>query len=300
MSAEKLLNVGPSGIEVTYERFGDVQAPPVLLIMGLGAQMLGWNEGFCDGLVARGLQAIRFDNRDVGLSSHFPDAPAPDLAAAISGDTSSASYTLSDMAADTIGLLDALGLDSAHIVGASMGGMIAQTIAVEYPNRVRSLTSMMSTTGDRSVGQPKPKALGALAGPTPMSREDVMNRAVAAFRVVGHQVSSSMKTKCVNVPGVPTTSLRPARSRASGGRGHRIWRQDGATSDGRRTHTGNPWCRRSDVRRQRRASNRRCHPGCGASGDRRHGPRPAACAVAPNHLADREPRPARRGGFAQG
>jgi pimeloyl-ACP methyl ester carboxylesterase len=185
MSAEKVLNVGPSGIEVTYERFGDVQAPPVLLIMGVGAQMLGWNEGFCDELVARGLQAIRFDNRDVGLSSHFPDAPAPDLAAALSGDTSSASYTLSDMAADTIGLLDALGLDSAHIVGASMGGMIAQTIAIEHPDRVRSLTSMMSTTGDRSVGQPKPQALGALAGPRPRSRDDVMNRAVAAFRVVG-------------------------------------------------------------------------------------------------------------------
>lgn len=185
MSVEKVSNVGPSRIEVAYERFGKHQAPPVLLIMGIGAQMLGWHEGFCDELASRGLQTIRFDNRDVGLSSHFPDAPQPNLAAALSGDTSSAPYTLSDMAADTVGLMDALGLESAHIVGASMGGMIAQTIAIEHRKRVRSLTSMMSTTGDPSVGQPKPQALRALAGPPPRTREDVMNRALAAFRVVG-------------------------------------------------------------------------------------------------------------------
>jgi pimeloyl-ACP methyl ester carboxylesterase len=185
VSAEKILNVGPSSIEVAYERFGDVQAPPVLLVMGLGAQMLSWHEGFCAQLVARGLHVIRFDNRDVGLSSHFTESPAPDLAAALSGDTSSASYTLSDMAADAVGLLDALGLDGAHIVGASMGGMIAQTIAIEHPGQVRSLTSMMSTTGARSVGQPKPQALGALAGPAPASRQEVIDRVVRAFRVVG-------------------------------------------------------------------------------------------------------------------
>src|SRR4051812_19803498 len=112
---EKALDVGPSGIEVAYERFGDPQDPPVLLVMGAGAQMIAWHEGFCAELVDRGLHVIRFDNRDAGLSSHFPDGPAPDLAAALGGDLSSASYTLSDMAADTVGLLDALGLDGAHI-----------------------------------------------------------------------------------------------------------------------------------------------------------------------------------------
>src|SRR5258705_11005471 len=118
MSIERVSNVGRAKIEMAYERFGDEHAPPVLLIMGVGAQMLDWSDGFCSELVARGLHAIRFDNRDVGLSSHFPDAPVPDLPAALGGDVSSASYTLSDMAADTVGLLDALGVDSAHIVGA--------------------------------------------------------------------------------------------------------------------------------------------------------------------------------------
>ncbi|MDJ0346140.1 alpha/beta hydrolase [Streptomyces sp. H10-C2] len=130
MSEEKAVNVGPSDIEVAYERFGDLDAPPVLLVMGIAAQMLGRPEEFCAGLAAHGVQVIRFDNRDSGLSSHFPDAPTPDLQAALSGDMSSASYTLSDMAADVVGLLDALGLDSAHVVGASMGGSIAQTIAI--------------------------------------------------------------------------------------------------------------------------------------------------------------------------
>lgn len=185
MSVKKALNVGPSGIEVAYECFGEADAPPVLLIMALGAQMLGWHEGFCAELVARGLQPIRFDNRDVGLSSHFPDAPAPDFNAALAGDTSSASYNLSDMAADTVGLLDALGLKSAHLVGGSMGGYIAQTVAIEYPDRVCSLTSMMSTTGNLSVGQPAPEAMRLFGAPPPSTREEVMERAVTAFRVVG-------------------------------------------------------------------------------------------------------------------
>ena len=185
MSVESIADAGPSGIELAYERFGDLGAPPVLLVMGLGTQMLGWDDGFCAELVARGLQATRFDNRDVGLSSHFPGAPTPDVSAAISGDASSASYTLSDMAGDTVGLLDALGLDSAHIVGASMGGMIAQTIAIEHPGRVRSLTSIMSTTGDASVGQPTPQALGALLSPPASTREEAIDRTVSIFRVIG-------------------------------------------------------------------------------------------------------------------
>jgi len=185
VSAGKFRDVGPAGIEVAYERLGDEQAPPVLLVMGVGAQMIGWPDGFCDELVGRGLQAIRFDNRDAGLSSHFAGAPVPDLAAALAGDFSSAAYTLSDMAADAVGLLDALDLVSAHVVGASMGGMIAQAMAIEHPGRIRSLTSIMSTTGDRSVGQPRTEALVALAGPPPVSRSEVIDRSVRAFRAVG-------------------------------------------------------------------------------------------------------------------
>src|SRR4051812_44312504 len=112
---QRASNVGPARIEIAYERFGDEDAPPVLLIMGLAAQMLHWHEGFCEALVARGMHVIRCDNRDAGLSTHFSDAAAPDFAAAMRGDTSSAVYNLSDMAADSVGLLDALGIASAHI-----------------------------------------------------------------------------------------------------------------------------------------------------------------------------------------
>jgi pimeloyl-ACP methyl ester carboxylesterase len=185
MAVETVREVGPSGIEVAYERFGDPSAPPVLLIMGLATQMLGWPDGFCAALVERGLQVIRFDNRDIGLSTHLHHAPRADLKAAMAGDTSSASYTLAEMGADTVGLLDALELDSAHIVGASMGGMIAQVVVIEHPERVRSLTSIMSTTGDARVGQPTQAALGALLAPPASDRQEAMDRAVSAFRVIG-------------------------------------------------------------------------------------------------------------------
>jgi pimeloyl-ACP methyl ester carboxylesterase len=185
MSVAMTRSAGPSGIDVAYERFGDLEAPPVLLVMGLGTQMLGWHQEFCAQLVGRGLQVIRFDNRDVGLSTHFSAAPAPDVMAALSGDPSSASYTLSDMAADSVGLLDALSLDSAHIVGASMGGMIAQTIAIEHPNRIRSLTSIMSTTGNSAVGQASQQAIGALLSPPALDRQEAVDRTVSIFRIIG-------------------------------------------------------------------------------------------------------------------
>jgi pimeloyl-ACP methyl ester carboxylesterase len=184
MGEEKARNVGPSGIDVAYERFGDPGAPPVLLIMGGGAQMINWPEGFCAELVDRGMHVIRFDNRDSGRSTHFPDAPAPDIQAAVAGDVSSASYTLADMAADTVGLLDVLGYDSVHLVGASLGGMIAQTIAIEYPDRVRSLTSMMSTTGDPSVGQADFSAIGPL-GPPSEDRQGYVEWQVKVSRAIG-------------------------------------------------------------------------------------------------------------------
>jgi len=172
-------------VELAYERFGDPSDAPVLLVMGLATQMLGWHEEFCAGLAARGLYVIRFDNRDVGLSTHLHRAPMPDIRAAMAGDTSSAAYTLSDMARDTVGLLDALGLQSAHLVGASMGGMIAQTVAIEHPDRVRSLTSIMSTTGDSKVGGATEEALRVLLAPPARTREESMDRTVAAYRVIG-------------------------------------------------------------------------------------------------------------------
>lgn len=179
-------NVGPSKIRIAYERWGDSEAPPVLLIHGLAAQLVSWPDGFCSALVEAGLQVIRFDNRDVGRSTHIADAPVPDLPAVLGGDLSSVSYTLSDMAADAVGLLDTLGIERAHLVGASMGGAIAQTIAIEYPRRVLSLTSMMSSTGDRNVGQVSPKIMKELfGGVPPVTREEVIEQQARAYELVG-------------------------------------------------------------------------------------------------------------------
>lgn len=185
MTIEIASNVGPARIDIAYERLGDPHAPPVLLIMGLGAQLVAWPDGLCTELIQRGVQLIRFDNRDVGQSTHMTDAPPPNLPAAMAGDRSSVSYTMTDMAADSVGLLDVLGIDSAHLVGASMGGYIAQTIALEHPQRVRSLTSMMATTGDPKVGQVHPEAMRALVGPPPTSRAEVVQRALDMSRVIG-------------------------------------------------------------------------------------------------------------------
>ena len=178
-------NVGPSRIDIAYEQLGALDAPPVVLIMGLGAQLIRWPDAFCAELVQRGLHVIRFDNRDVGQSTHFTGTP--NFVAALAGDHSSVTYTLSDMAADTVGLLDALGVASAHVVGASLGGFVAQTIAIEHPRRVRSLTSMMSSTGSRAVGQPHPEALSLFAGGAggSMTRADVIRRSLEAARVIG-------------------------------------------------------------------------------------------------------------------
>ncbi|HLL54314.1 MAG TPA: alpha/beta fold hydrolase [Myxococcaceae bacterium] len=178
--------VGPGRIDIAYECRGDPTHPPVLLIMGLAAQLVHWPEGFVDALVARGLFVVSFDNRDSGHSTHLHDAKPADLPAALAGDLSSASYTLSDMAADSVGLLDALRIDAAHLVGASMGGAIAQTLAIEHPRRVRSLTSMMATTGDMSVGQIHPATMKSVfGGPPAHTREEVVARALRASRIIG-------------------------------------------------------------------------------------------------------------------
>ena len=174
-----------NGIELEYDEFGDPGDPTLLLIMGFSAQMTYWHERFCQSLAGAGYHVVRFDNRDVGLSSRVTGGPTPDLGAALGGDTSSASYTLDDMADDAAGLLDALGIEDAHVVGASMGGMIAQLVATRHPAKVRSLCSIMSTTGDPGVGQPSPEAMGALLTPPPQSAEEAAQRGWEVSNVIG-------------------------------------------------------------------------------------------------------------------
>jgi pimeloyl-ACP methyl ester carboxylesterase len=174
-----------NGIEIVYEEFGAPADPTLLLIMGLGTQMLAWDEGFCGLLVDRGFRVVRFDNRDVGRSTKIQGGPRVDVMAAIAGDLSSVAYTLDDMADDAAGLLDHLEVDAAHVVGASQGGMIGQTLAIRRPERVLSLASIMSTTGDPSVGQPHPEALPALLTRPPDDRAGFAEYAVRAWRVIG-------------------------------------------------------------------------------------------------------------------
>jgi pimeloyl-ACP methyl ester carboxylesterase len=169
-------------VTLAYETFGEEGRPPVVLIMGLGAQMVAWHSDFCEAL-ALGRYVVRFDNRDVGESQWLDGTP--DLSACAAGDTSSAVYTLEDMADDTTGLLDALGLESAHIVGASMGGMIAQTLALRHPRRVRSLTSIMSTTGEPGLAPPTEAAAAVLMSPPATNRDEAVERALQANAVIG-------------------------------------------------------------------------------------------------------------------
>jgi pimeloyl-ACP methyl ester carboxylesterase len=172
-------------VELAYETFGERENPPLVLVMGLATQMIGWPDDFCRGLADRGLFVVRFDNRDIGLSTHVDDRGAPDIMAVLGGDRSKVPYALADLADDTVGLLDALGIDSAHVVGASMGGMVAQLVAIGHPERVRSLTSIMSTTGDPAVGSPNEAAMGVLLAPPAADREGAIRRAVDTYRVIG-------------------------------------------------------------------------------------------------------------------
>jgi pimeloyl-ACP methyl ester carboxylesterase len=166
----------PNEIELEYDTFGDPDDPTVLLVMGFTAQMTAWDPTFCEKIAADGRHVVRFDNRDCGLSSKL-DGVAADPMAVLHAHTAGESipavpYTLSDMAADAVGLLDHLGVDRAHVVGASMGGMIVQTLAIEHPDRVSSATSIMSTVGDLDYGKPTPEALAVLLTPPPVDRDD--------------------------------------------------------------------------------------------------------------------------------
>jgi pimeloyl-ACP methyl ester carboxylesterase len=175
----------PGGIELCYETFGDPADPPVLLIMGLATQMIGWHEDFCEQLAGRGLRVIRFDNRDSGRSTRISDSRPPTLGKMLRRDRKAAAYSLADMAADSVGLLDHLGIDRAHIVGASMGGMIAQTVAIRFPERVRSLVSIMSNTGGRLSGQPAFKIYPIFLKRAPRDRAGYIEHTVKLFKAIG-------------------------------------------------------------------------------------------------------------------
>ncbi|MEV4275732.1 alpha/beta fold hydrolase [Actinoplanes xinjiangensis] len=177
--------VRSNAVDLCYETFGDPADPAMLLVMGLGEQMIAWPDGFCAALAARGFHVIRFDNRDIGLSTWLDDLGDVDVPALFTGDLSSVRYGLSDMAADTAGLIEALGVHRAHLVGVSMGGMIAQLVAVERPELVASLASIMSTTGDRAVGQATLDDVSVLMPRPGADREAAIAADVALYRLIG-------------------------------------------------------------------------------------------------------------------
>ena len=181
--AEQFVDVGRD-ITLCYETFGEESTPPMLLIMGLATQMIGWPDEFCRQLADRGFFVVRFDNRDSGRSTHVKGAP-PTAGQLVRRRIDPVLYTLSDMADDARGLLRELGVEPAHIVGASMGGMIAQTVAAEHPASVRSLTSIMSTTGSRWRGQPAFGIYRYLLSRAPGDREGYIDRTTRIFEAIG-------------------------------------------------------------------------------------------------------------------
>jgi pimeloyl-ACP methyl ester carboxylesterase len=172
------------GISLAYEQFGDVDAEPMVLVAGLGQQLHSWPTAFCEQLADRGYRVTRFDNRDVGGSTHMRFRPSSPIGT-VTGRWPKQQYDLTDMATDTVGLLDALGYESAHLVGVSMGGMIAQTVAALNPQRVRTLVSIMSTTGARRVGRPALTTWLMMAGRPGRTRQEAVDRSVRIFRHIG-------------------------------------------------------------------------------------------------------------------
>jgi pimeloyl-ACP methyl ester carboxylesterase len=176
--------VHTNGIEIAYQTLGDPSDPPLLLIMGLGMQLIHWDLNLCEELAERGYHVIRFDNRDAGLSTKI-DAPVPPIVRAMAGFHIDAPYLLKDMADDSFGLLDELGIERAHLMGVSMGGMVGQTMAIAQPERVLSLASIMSTTGERRAGMPKLRVWSLLMRRAPAERAAFQDYFVRMFRIIG-------------------------------------------------------------------------------------------------------------------
>ena len=171
-------------VELAYETIGDPAGPALLLVMGLGMHLIHWDRELRELLAARGFHVIRFDNRDAGLSTQVP-APVPNVMRLMAGLPAQVPYLLEDMANDSFGLLDELGIERAHVAGTSMGGMIAQTMAIQRPERVLSLASMLSTTGDRRVGRPKIRVWSMLLRRAPHDRDAYIEYFVRVFRMIG-------------------------------------------------------------------------------------------------------------------
>lgn len=184
----RMLKTNSDNIEIAYETIGDPESKPLLLIAGLGSQMYAWSDEMCNNLANSGFFVIRFDNRDVGLSTKFGDAGIPDFteinAAYARGEKPRVPYTLEDMVNDAVGILDALKIDKAHICGASMGGMIAQVLAYAHPSRVSSLAIVMSTTGNPELPQGKPEILIRFFAPIPSEREAYIDESVRRARLI--------------------------------------------------------------------------------------------------------------------
>ena len=289
-----------NGIELCYEIFGDADAEPMLLIMGLGAQMVLWDDDFCRQLAARGFRVIRFDNRDIGKSAKLSGGkrltPLELLKLRFLKIPVAAPYKLRDMAEDTVGLMDVLGIKSAHLVGASMGGMIAQEIAISFPQRVRSLTSIMSTTGNPKVPPPTREAAAMLMAPPPNTRDEYIARFAQTWKVlrVGSFPEDEARDRFraernfergLNPAGVGR-QLRAIL--ASGSRKERLHHGQGADARDSRH-------RRSAGAPRGRQGHRGLDPGRETHDGRRHGPRAADPDVAADHRRHRQACPRRIG-----
>jgi pimeloyl-ACP methyl ester carboxylesterase len=214
------ITVATNGTEIAYETFGASGGRPLLLVAGLGAPMLAWHPELCAALVAEDFFVVRYDNRDVGLSTHLHDAPPPNLDAARDGDFSSASYRLEDMADDAVGLLDALGLDRAHVVGVSLGGMIAQTMAITHPDRLSSLTSIISSLDRNRCSRPgDPGRLTHIAAEKPRGgsradREHVQDHRIACTTVTSSPARASSASCTTSRPSPPAARSSSSASGA--------------------------------------------------------------------------------------
>src|SRR5215218_557030 len=263
------------GIRLCYETFGDERQPALLLVMGLGTQMIGWDADFCSHLADRGFFVVRYDNRDVGRSTHLDHRPPPTTREILTRRHRNPAYAVRDMADDGIRLLDQLGIDAAHVVGASMGGMLAQLMAAWWPDRVRSLVSIMSNTGSLRSGQPALRLYPTFLAKPPRSKEEYVERLVKIFGIIG---SPGFDRHDDDLRLLAETSFDRGASAAGSGRQLAAIQSSGSRlSDLRRIKAPTLVIHGKAERlvwSLRRPRHRARDPERAAAIDRRHGPRP--------------------------